>query len=114
MVKMAWDRLLVWFMPVLPVLRWPLPCAISSSISLWLATRHLDRSAHRGAHVPFPSVGPHPYSSLTLNVGAVQRVLPHSQSSVPVGRLLFKEIAHAFIVDLQIAGDTETNKKSCL
>lgn len=68
---------------------------------------------HTGAHVPFPYVDAR-HAELTLNVRAVQRVLPHSQSSVPVCGLLFKQIVHAFIVDLRIAGDTETNKQKRL
>lgn len=52
-VKMAWERLLTWFMVVLPVVRWVLPRAIRSSMSLWLWTKHLDRSVHKVTHVVF-------------------------------------------------------------
>lgn len=50
-------------------------------------------------------------NSLTLNVWAIQWVLPHSQSSVPVCSLLFQKIVHTFVVDLQVAG-TKTNKNA--
>lgn len=42
-------------------------------------------------------------NSLTLNVWAVQRVLSHSQHSIPACSFLEK-IVHALIIDLQIAG----------
>lgn len=41
---------------------------------------------------------------LTLNIWAVQRVLSHSQRSVPICRFLFQKIVHTLIIDLQIAG----------
>lgn len=50
MVKMAWERLLAWFMAVVPVVRWVLPSAIRSSMSVWLWTKHLDRSVQKAMH----------------------------------------------------------------
>lgn len=48
---------------------------------------------------------------LTLHIWAVQRVLPHSQHTIPMCRFLFKQIVHTLVIDLQIAG---TKTKCCI
>lgn len=116
MVKMAWERLLKWFIPVLAVVRLALPRLIRSSMSPWPWTKCLDRSAHTHCvHGCLRCSAFHTHSScyghrvenktLTLYIGAIQGVLSHFQASTISGSSsLLEEVLHSLVVDLQIAG----------